>query len=309
VTTGVSYKPFSGGARVDLTFGDQYFMPGQSSTVGVGDIHGIWVDQNNLYVSDLLNGAVLSTGRASDFITLVADYAGPNSNSPCPACATDAGGPLITSPFQFIAVTADDENVYWVDNNQGQVMQERIDGLSPPVILANAGSFHPVAIAVANGFVYWINSGSSTPSTGSVNKVARDPVGAGTVIPLATGQDQPQGITTDGVNVYWTSSSNSGSVRKVSVNGGSIAVIADNQGGPLGIVVDQPTPDAGVSTSYVYWTNFNDNSVQKLPASTTGPSTPLVLASGQTNPIAIAVDSKAVYWANQGDGSMRKVAK
>ena len=62
-----------------------------------------------------------------------------------------------------------------------------------------------------------------------------------------------------------------------------------------------------VDSQFVYWTNYDDNTVLKAPIA--GGGTSYTLASGQNNPSAIAVDDKNVYWANQGNGTILKVAK
>jgi sugar lactone lactonase YvrE len=86
-------------------------------------------------------------------------------------------------------------------------------------------------------------------------------------------------------------------VKSIPIGGGSINPIAQNQGAPDGIAVD---------AQYVYWTNYDDNTVLKAPKAG---GTAYTLASSQNNPSAIAVDDKNVYWANQGSGYILKVAK
>lgn len=280
---GVSYKAFSGGTKINASFVN-----------GAADIRGIYVDTLNLYGTNFYAGSVFSTDLQSGFTSGVYDKA-PN--------VPDAGVP---SPDQPIDIVADAQNVYWVDYAQGKVEQASMAG--GPIIDLATGRSHPIALALSGGYVYWIDFGTNQASSGSVNRV---PVGgdAGASTTLAMNQDQPQDIATDGVNVYWTSRSNSGSVSKVAVTGGSTTVLAQIQGGPWAIVADQPDPDAGTSQTYVYWTNFNDNTVVKVPTGSTGPTAPYILASGQNNPVAIAVDRVSVYWANKGDGSLKKVAK
>jgi hypothetical protein len=291
---GVTHKPFAGGEKQIL------FLPYcvLSNNLCIGDIRGIWVDSINVYATDILNGAVFAIDLPNGFSSNTV-YQPPQNN-------IDGGAPLQGS--QPVAITSDSTNVYWVDYALGTVMRARIDGSDQATALAT-GRNRPIRAAVlppaGDGFVYWVDFGV-TAGSGSVNKVS---VNGGAVTTLATGVDSPRGIATDGTNVYWTSGTNTGAVSKVSVNGGAVTVLAQNQGGPWAIVVDTPDPDAGVTQTFVYWTNFNDNNIQKVPTTNTGPSTPFVLASQQNNPVAIAIDAKAVYWANQGDGSLWKVAR
>jgi hypothetical protein len=294
---GVTHKPFAGGAKQSL------LLPygTLSNNESVGDVRGIWVDAVNLYATDSIYGVVFSYDLPSMFQSFSL-YEAPIQlyND----AGTDAG--VAPTGGQPVAVTADSNNVYWVDYYNGQVWQAPINGGSNAILLAGQRN-RPVRLAVSGGYVYWIDYGTTQAGTGSVNRIAIG--GGGTVTQLASGQDEPEGIATDGINVYWTSRTNTGSVNKVPVAGGTATVLADNQGGPWAIVVDQPAADAGASQAFVYWTNYNDNNIQKVPTTNTGPSAPYVLASQQNNPVAIAVDAKAVYWANQGDGTLWKVAK
>jgi hypothetical protein len=283
-TGGVSFKAFSGASsKTPAPFAS-----------GTGDIRGIFVDSLNLYATNYYAGSVLGSDLQGGLTTPVFYQ---------PSSIPDAGIPSAQSPIDIVA---DPQNVYWVDY-AGTVNQAPLGGGGPVLQLAG-GRAHPIAIAVAGAYVYWIDYGTSSANTGSVNKVAIG-ADAGSITPLATGQNQPQDIATDGTNVYWTSRTNTGYVSKVSVSGGAVTVLAQNQGGPWAITVDQPNPDGGTSEAFVYWTNYNDNNVVKVPTTNTGPSAPFILASQQNNPVAIAVDRVAVYWGNRGDGTLWKVPK
>jgi len=60
----------------------------------------------------------------------------------------------------------------------------------------------------------------------------------------------------------------------------------------------------------VYWTNYDDGTVQKVPRASAGDAGTVVpIATMQDTPKAIAVDSVNVYWSNSGPGDIWKVAK
>lgn len=255
-------KPFAGGSAVP--FG------------AAVDPRGIVVNPTNVYWVDYGTGSVTSAALLGGAPVHLIPAVGDGGTSPGP-----------------IAITSDSQNVYWVDSTLGTVNQMPLQGGSIVTLASNR--LTPVAIAVDAANVYWVDYGSAG-SPGSVNKV---PIGMpDAVTPLAPGEQLPSGIAVDGTSVYWTDRVNpSGTVKSISIQGGSANTIAQNQGAPYGVAVD---------SQFVYWTNYDDNTVIKAPLAG-GMS--YTLASGQNNPSAIAVDDKNVYWANQGSGFILKVAK
>ncbi len=106
---------------------------------------------------------------------------------------------------------------------------------------------------------------------------------------LAADPKAPTGIAVDASNVYWTDSD---SVMKVPIVGGTPTSLASGQNGPWAIAV---------ASGYVYWTNrgspgsgYSDGSVARMPSD--GSGSPLTLATQQTKPQSLAVDGANVYW-------------
>ena len=104
-----------------------------------------------------------------------------------------------------------------------------------------------------------------------------------------------------------------GTVMSKPLEGGTIVVYAGPNPNPLGIASDG---------SYVYFTNLGagatlaqrtNGSVMACPVGGCSAAGPMVLASGQHNANAIALDADAVYFTTAGlgsnDGTVMKVAK
>jgi hypothetical protein len=104
-------------------------------------------------------------------------------------------------------------------------------------------------------------------------------------VTLASSQVSPYFITTDGTNVYWT---NSSSVVRVPVGGGSTTTIASGQSSAEYIAVD---------STNVYWVDDSSGGVIKTCLKTSSSCTPTIIASGQAwNIGGIAIDSTNIYW-------------
>ncbi len=118
------------------------------------------------------------------------------------------------------------------------------------------------------------------------------PDGALPLLPtvLASGQDRPTGIATDGTSVYWATLG--GDVMKVDKSGGTPATIASGQIAAREIAVD---------STNVYWTGYGTGTwaVMKVPLSG-GPPT---MVASALSPTGLAVDATTIYWSDWGVGS------
>src|SRR3972149_83535 len=118
-----------------------------------------------------------------------------------------------------------------------------------------------------------------------------------TPVTLTSGQS-PYHIAVDSTNTYWTDYATSGTVKKVSISGGTVTTLASGLSSPANITVD---------STNVYWTEFTTTGTVKKVSISGGTVT--TLASGLNEPWDIAIDSKNVYWTeNNSTGTVKKVS-
>lgn len=161
-----------------------------------------------------------------------------------------------------------------------------------PVVLAE-GLDHPKSVAVAGGFVFWVET-----EAGRVMKV---PVDGGPPALVSADERSPNQIAAGGGFVYWTNSDLSqGSVRRVAAEGGPAEDVAPDQGVALGI---------GVDGTRVYWTTQVGKSLRAADLDSL-PSGGTALASDIGSPSLLALDSADVYFSAFGDtGGIHRAAK
>ena len=100
----------------------------------------------------------------------------------------------------------------------------------------------------------------------------------------------------DATNAYWTNSVSPAGVMMVPLSGGTPVSLASGSD-PLGIAVD---------TTYVYWADYNANTVNEVSL---GGGPPVTLVSGQSGANGMASDETSLYWTNDLGGTVMKLAK
>jgi hypothetical protein len=108
-------------------------------------------------------------------------------------------------PVHPLRLAADPLAVYWTDAGAtpdgGAIVRVPV-GEGAPSLLAR-GEASPRGIAVSDGYVYWVDKGTSARNfyDGSLKKVA---TGGGAVTTLASGLNAPDRIAVSGARVCWT---------------------------------------------------------------------------------------------------------
>ncbi len=201
--------------------------------------------------------------------------------------------PLATGQTKATALAVDATAAYWLTGS-GQVMKVALAGGAPIELAKEAAQ--PDSLAIDTNSVYWpLGYGDQR---GAIKKV-----GLGGGMPVTLCQDvSPRSIVTDGTNVYWT---NSTSIMKVSVNGGTPKPILSGLLGPSLLTKDQ--------NNFYWMSSVNGmvpNTLALMKASVSGGTpTTLVPFTTQGYTSALAVDGTSIYWGEQPNSLFRKTAK
>lgn len=201
-------------------------------------------------------------------------------------------------------LATDGKSVFWTllrgagvsgSDASGSVQSLPLQGREMPKRHADVESSY--RLAAGDGVVCWTDHGKP----GGKGAVSCLDLKSGEKTPIGEEEQDPYGIALDGTEVFWVNFG--GEVVRGDVRGGGREVLFKGDPGPYGIALDE---------DWVYWTNRLDGTVSRLRREAPRDE-PMTLAAGQRSPAAIAVDTRAIYWINEGsrcdDGAVVRLAK
>jgi hypothetical protein len=221
-------------------------------------------------------------------------------------------------------------HVYWTTENRdanrvGTIRSIPLDGGTVTVLASDQAS--PQTIALDNQSIYWTNAG--TPTTYTDGSLVKMPIEGGPVTLLSTNQAKALGLALDAERVYWTTSIG-GAVRSMKLDGSDYLEHVTGQLSPQGLVVsgtdlfwsevgagflwtlslasnDPPKTLVNnasfllaVDADFVYSGHYQPGSGTGAVSRTKRDGSEITTISKQAYPYAMAVNSKHVYWSNQG---------
>jgi len=207
--------------------------------------------------------------------------------------------PIASGQASPLDVVLDQNNVYWTNSGDGTVWKS--DKNTPnPVKLANGtGQGHAMYLRVDATYAYFTDRQS-----GAVKRVPID--GSNTTPVTVTSAPGAGHIAIDTKSAYVGSNSNkSGAVLSVALNAkqGSSTQILPNLGNVQGVETD------GTRLWYAVSSNGGNQNSGTINRATVGGKNATPLATGQNYPGCISVDSKSVYWINEGGGQISKTGR
>ena len=207
---------------------------------------------------------------------------------------------------QSVSLDLPNSRLYWVGGTPyqgtgGSVMTLLLPS-GPAQRVVTADQPNPSSLRLANGFVYWLDSGTYFNNLHQGNGgVRRAPLGLnGVATPIAAdnGADLA-GLAIDSQSVYFGTGGNA-----------TLAVAPVGGGGSTSTFSATTTSAIAADGTNVYWgeSTFTGR-ILTCPRTGCPNGNPIVLVLNQDTVAALTVDAVSVIWVNSNGGEVRRLAK
>ena len=206
-----------------------------------------------------------------------------------------------------VGVAVDATNVYWTtygDGTTGAVSKGILAGGVSPTVVASSLQYVG-GIAVAGGQIIWAEGGATDGS----GKISKSPTGSVSLGTIATGENYPISVISDGTNVYWTAYGTStgnyldGLIRKGTIAGTTGSTVGTATGLKGAGVLSLQATNLFFSQIGTMASSYTDGSISKVGTAGGAPS---AVASNQAYPFGVATDATYVYWVNTNGAAVYK---
>lgn len=294
----------------------------------------IATDGINLFIADSANNTIRMIAISGGTVTTLAGTAGSSGS-------TDASGPAarFNNP---VGITTDGVNVYVADTNNNKIRQIVIS-TGVVTTLAGSGATGSTDSTTGTTASFTLPQGITTDGTNvyvadsGSNKIREIAIASGAVSTLAgsgspgnangTGTaatfNQPQGITTDGTNLYVADTANN-TIRQIVISsqavttlaGSGSAVSADGTGTAASFNLPQGITSDGTN---LYVADTANNTIRKVVISSAAVTTPAGTAGSPGNsdgigtaaqfnkPTGLTTDGISLYIADFLNNTIRKM--